>query len=93
MLAPSGHGGEGAEGHGEAEPDDHEGADGREGAHERALEARAVEHATRADREEADAGDHGCEPDAEGDDEQEPVADAMQGDRRQQDDERRRTGQ
>jgi len=57
-----------------------------------AVEVDAVEDALGAHGQEADPGHRRGEADAEGEDQDEPVADAVQRDRGEQDDERGRAG-
>ena len=63
------------------------------GADEPALERDAAERAPREHGDEADPRDRRSEAEAERDDQREAEADAMEGDRRQEDDERRRARQ
>src|SRR4029079_4120351 len=75
------------------EPDreDECGAHGREGAHEWAVERKPSKRASRDHGDQTDRGDRRGEAEAERDDQGESQTDAMQRDRRQEDDERRRT--
>ena len=82
---------EGAQRHREAEAEDDERADrGEEADRTPPLEVEAAEGALRGDREQADRRHRRRQPEAEGDDQDEPVAHAVQRDRREQDDERGR---
>ena len=81
------------EGHEQSRCKDHERARGRKERQPSAVEAEAAENAARQHRREADARDRQRQAGAEGDDEQHSEGDAMQRDRRQQDDQCGRTGQ
>ena len=81
---------EGAHGHRQAEAEDDERADRGEEADQTAVEVDAAEDALRADGDEADRRHRAGEAEAEGEDQDEPVADAVERDRREQDDERGR---
>ena len=82
--------GEGAHGHRQAEAEDDDRADRGEEADQAAVEVDAVEDALGGDGEDADRRHRRGEAEAEGEDQDEPVADPVQRDRREQDDERGR---
>ena len=80
---------DGADGHGEPRREDDECAGGWQEPNQPAFEGHAAEGRAGENRREADAGDREREPRAEGEDQQQPEGDAVQRDRREQDDERR----
>ena len=59
---------------------------------DRTVERDAAEGAASEDGDETDRGHRHCKTDAEGDDQQQPIADPLQRDRGEQDDERGRAG-
>src|SRR5207248_6466683 len=89
----SGHLRERARRHGDAGDEDHERAHGREEADEAALERLAGEELLREDGHEPDARDREREAGAEGHDQEQAERDAVERDRGQEHDERRRARQ
>src|SRR5205085_8098636 len=81
---------DGVDGHRDARDDDDECAQCREEADDAALEAEPLERPLRQDGGEPHSGDADCEPGAEGDDQDEAERQPVEGDRREQHDERRR---